>query len=61
MPVEKAVDMILKAVYLKRSQIIVGKLFYQIIPKLTFLSSTLNDLACDFKYKSQIKVMQKAK
>ncbi len=46
---------------LKRDEIVVGKLFYRIVPRLVFLSDTLNNLAGDIKYKSQLKVMGKAK
>lgn len=61
MPVEKAVDIILKAVYMRRHEIIVGKAFYWWITKLAFISSTVDSLAGSIKYKSQLKVMQKAK
>jgi hypothetical protein len=44
--------MILKAIMLKRDEIIVGNLFYRLVPKLVFLSDTLNNLAGDVKYKS---------
>jgi hypothetical protein len=60
-PVEVAVEIILKAVYMGRNEIIVGKAFYWWITKLAFLSSTINSLACDIKYRSQLKAMQKAK
>lgn len=61
MPLEKAVDMILKAIYLKRLDMVVGSWFYYLIPKIAFLSSSFNNLACNFKYKGQLKVMNKAK
>jgi hypothetical protein len=52
MPVSKAVDIIMKAVYLGREEIVVGKFFYWIIPKLCFLSDTFNNIAGNVKYKS---------
>jgi hypothetical protein len=60
MPVDKAVDIIVKAVYLKRDEIVVGKWVYWLIPKLCFMSSWINNLVCDFKYRSQLKVMKEA-
>jgi len=60
MPVSKAVDIIMKAVYLGREEIVVGKFFYWIIPKLCFLSDAFNNIAGDVKYKSQLKVMNSA-
>ena len=52
MSCEDASEIILKAIYLKRSQIIVGSFFYWIIPKIAFLSSTMNDFFSSMKYKS---------
>lgn len=61
MPVEKAVDMILKAIHLKRHEIVVGKIVYWWITRLCFISDAINTLAGDIKYKSQLKVMRDAK
>lgn len=61
MPVDKAADMILKAVKLRRNEVFVSGWGYRIIPRLAFLSETINDLCGYVKYKSQIKVMNKAK
>lgn len=61
MPVDKAAEMILKAIMLKRNEIVVANTFYRIVPRLAFLSDTINNFAGDFKYKSQLKVMSKAK
>lgn len=61
MKVDKAVDIILKAIALERHEIVVGNWFYWFIPRLTFLSSYVNNVACEIKYKSQLKVMNKAK
>ena len=52
MPVDVAADMILKAIMLKRDDIVVANAFYRIIPRLAFLSDTINNLAGDIKYKS---------
>mmetsp|Transcript_27942 Transcript_27942/g.20927 ORF Transcript_27942/g.20927 Transcript_27942/m.20927 type:complete len:167 (-) Transcript_27942:33-533(-) len=61
MPVDKAVNIILKAVYMKRAEVTVGSLFYQIIPTLMFASTWLRDFANDVKYRSQLQVKEKAK
>lgn len=61
MPVDKAVNIILKAIALGRQEIVVGKFFYWLIPRLCYLSETVNSIAGDHKYKDQIKVMTKAK
>ena len=42
MKVEDAVMMILKAVYLKRDEIYVCPLLYYFVPRLAFVSTTLN-------------------
>ena len=60
MPVEKAVDIVMKAIYLKRDEVTVGKFFYWLIPKLCFVSSAINRIAGDVKYRSQLKVMKEA-
>ncbi len=52
MPVDIAADMMLKAIMLKRDEIVVGNWFYRLVPRLVFLSDTLNNLAGDMKYKS---------
>lgn len=52
MPVDKAVDIMLKAIFLKRHEITVGKIFYWVIPRLCFWSSTIDTLAGDIKYRS---------
>jgi len=52
MPVEKAVDIIAKAIYMRRHEVLVGKAFYWWITKLAFLSSTVNSIAGDIKYRS---------
>lgn len=61
MQVDQAAEMILKAAYLKRHEIIVGNPLYWFITRLCYLSTTINQIAGDVKYKSQIKVMNKAK
>lgn len=52
MSVEVAVEIILKAIYLKRDDVLVGKFFYWVITRLCFMSNAINSLACDVKYKS---------
>jgi len=52
MPVEKAVDIILKGIYLKRHEVTVAKFFYWLIPRLCFISNFINRISGDFKYKS---------
>lgn len=61
MPVEKAVDMILKATFMRRHEVIVGNPGYWFITRLAFMSSIFNSIACDVKYKSQLRVIKKAK
>ena len=52
LPVAVATDIILKAIYLRRDEIVVGKFFYWLIPRLCFISSFVNRVAGDVKYKS---------
>jgi hypothetical protein len=54
------VDMLIKGIYLKRHEVTVGKFFYWLIPRLCFISSFINKVSGDVKYKSQLKVMQAA-
>jgi short-subunit dehydrogenase len=61
MPVDKAAEIILKATYLKRHEVIVGSMGYWFITRLCYLSTIVNTIAGDVKYRSQIKVMNKAK
>jgi len=60
-PVDVAVNQILRAIALGRSDIILGNLGYQIIPSICFMSSTIMDYMNKFLYKRQLKVMAKAK
>ena len=57
---DKAVDIVMKAIYLNRDEVTVGKFFYWLIPKLCFVSSAINRIAGDVKYRSQLKFMKEA-
>ena len=61
MPVDKAANMILKAIYLERDEIVVGKFHIWLAPRLCFLSSTIDNIVGTLKAKSQHKVMAAAK
>lgn len=61
MPVEKAVDMIIRATYLKRAEVYVCGWLYYFVPRLAFISSTLNYLILKKAFKMQKKVFDKAK
>lgn len=52
MSVDKAVNIMIKAIYLERTNILVGKFVYGIVATLCFLSDWINNLAGDIKYKS---------
>lgn len=52
MPVELAVEIIVKAIYMRRDEVLVGDAFYWWITKLAFLSTTVNSIAGYIKYKS---------
>jgi hypothetical protein len=60
LPVEKAVEILLKGIYLKRHEVTVGKFFYWLIPRLCFISNFINKVSGNVKYKSQLKVMKNA-
>ena len=51
-PVDVAVDSLLRAMYLKRSQIVLGSPFFFWVPKLLYLSETLTDLFGVSNFKS---------
>ena len=61
MPVETAVEIILRAIYMQREEVLVGKLWYWFVTRLCFISSSANRIAGDVKYKSQLKVIGDAK
>ena len=60
-PVSKAVRQIIIAMHLKRHQIIIGNLFYQLAPKILFLSETLTMLAALKTKKKQMKKLEDLK
>ena len=60
-PVDVAVEQIIQAVAIGRSQIILGKIMYHILPLICFLSSTINDKMNSLLYKKQLDVIAKAK
>lgn len=60
MTVEHAVETILKAIYLQKSEVVVSNLFYKILPKIAFMCSCLNDIIGNMAYKRQVAVMVKA-
>ena len=61
MSVEKAVDWIIRSMYLKREECYVCSVFYMIFPKVAFLSSSLTYMLSQFEYKRQTKVIEDAK
>jgi hypothetical protein len=61
MPVDQAAEIILKATYLKRHEVIVVSMGLWVITRLCYLSTIVNTIAGDVKYRSQIRVMNKAK
>jgi len=61
MPVDVAANQILQTIALGRSDIILGKLIYQILPSICFLSSTITNYMNNYLYKRQLAVMAKAK
>lgn len=61
MKVQKAIEMIVKATYLRRAEVYVCGWGYYFIPKLAFLSSTLNYWILKFAYKKQKKVLDAAR
>jgi len=61
MPVEEAVEIILKGMYLNYSTIMVGSFFYKILPKLCNMSQNLADLTGKVAYNKQMKTLSKCK
>lgn len=52
MPVEKAAEVILKGIKLRRGQVFVANPILRIIPRIAFLSESFNYLCSVIKYKS---------
>lgn len=61
LPVDEAVKVLLKAIYLKRNQIFIGKMSYAITAKLLFLSEYLSKTVMASRFKSQMDVIAEAK
>jgi hypothetical protein len=57
MKIDKAVDIILTGVKLKRHELIVGGIIYHIIPRINHVFSFLSAAFGDFLYKRQIRVI----
>lgn len=51
MTVQYAVDILIKAMYLKRNQVTIGSFFYYILPKLCFLSESFTNLVGEINNK----------
>lgn len=56
---EYAVKILVKAMYLKRHQIVLGSFYYYIVPKLAALSENLNFYAVRINVKQQVDALKK--
>ncbi|CDW76091.1 short-chain dehydrogenase [Stylonychia lemnae] len=61
LPVDKACDVMLRAIKLRRDEIYVASLFFYLTVKLSQLSSTLNRWICAIQFKKQMKILNKVK
>lgn len=51
---EKAVGWLLKAMFLERHQIVLGSLYYLVLPKIAAISETANFFFCRLNLKQQV-------
>lgn len=60
-PVDRAIRKLIKAMYLNRKQIVLGGLYYYLTPKIAAVSANAHFWMCRIKYRSQMKMLNKAR